>query len=133
MSPEELTKLVKEKARFEGADLVGIASVSRYAGAPEPVRPQSHLPEAKAVIVMAVHHLDATVDFGAEPNSNYPGGFQIGMIPKLDTMAVRVGRYLEDLGYPTIPIMCTTYWHHRHQDGVPFEPPQQQERGQEQP
>jgi epoxyqueuosine reductase QueG len=121
MSPEELTKLVKEKARFEGADLVGIASVSRYAGAPEPVRPQSHLPEAKAVIVMAVHHLDATVDFGAEPNSNYPGGFQIGMIPKLDTMAVRVGRYLEDLGYPTIPIMCTTYWHHRHQDGVPFD------------
>lgn len=121
MTPEELTKLVKQKAIEEGADLVGISSISRYDGAPAPLRPQAHLPEAKAVIVMVVHHLDANVDFGAEPNSNYPAAFQLGMIPKLDTMAGRMGRFLDGMGFPSVPIMCTTYWHHRHKEGVPFD------------
>ena len=87
LNPQELTADVKQMALALGADLVGIASPSRYDGAPPKVRPQAHLPEAKAVIVMAVHHLDASVDFGAEPNSNFPGGFQIGMIPKLECCA----------------------------------------------
>lgn len=121
LNPQELTVAVKQMALAEGADLVGIASTSRYDGAPPKVRPQAHLPEAQAVVVMAVHHLDASVDFGAEPNSNFPGGFQIGMIPKLDTIAFRVARYLESLGHATIPIACTTFWHHRQAEGVPFD------------
>jgi len=121
LTPQELTVAVKQMARALGADLVGIASTSRYGGAPPKVRPQAHLPEAKAVIVMAIHHLDASVDFGAEPNSNFPGGFQIGMIPKLDTIAFRVARGVEALGYATVPIACTTFWHHRQAQGVPFD------------
>jgi len=121
LNPQELTADVKQMALALGADLVGIASPSRYDGAPPKVRPQAHLPEAKAVIVMAVHHLDASVDFGAEPNSNFPGGFQIGMIPKLDTIAYRLARYVEALGYATVPIACTTFWHHRQAEGVPFD------------
>ena len=117
----QLTESVKQYARDMGADLVGIAPVSRYEGAPARLRPQAHLPEARAVIVMAVHHPDASVDFGAEPNSNYPGAFQIGMIPKLDTMAFRMARFLNNMGHPTVPYSCTYYWHHRRPAGVEFD------------
>ncbi|NMA45072.1 MAG: hypothetical protein GX945_00770, partial [Lentisphaerae bacterium] len=120
-TPQELTAKVKQMARDFGADLVGIASISRYDGAPPKVRPQAHLPEAKAVIVMAIHHLDASIDFGAEPNSNFPGAFQIGMIPKLDTLAYRIAQSVEALGYTTVPISCTHYWRHRQIEGVPYD------------
>jgi epoxyqueuosine reductase QueG len=120
-SEQELTAAVKAYALLEGADLVGIAPVSRYEGAPAKLRPQAHFPEAQAVIVMAIHHPDASIDFGAEPNSNYPGAFQIGMIPKLDTLAFRMAKFLEHKGHPTVPYSCTYYWHHRKQDGVDFD------------
>jgi len=121
MNAKDLTDIVKKTAIKEGADLVGIASVSRYDGAPEKLRPQAHMPEAKAVIVMAVHHPDASINFGAEPNGNYPGGFQIGMIPKLDTMALRISRFLEKQGYAAVPLSCTYYWRHRKWKNVSFD------------
>jgi len=120
-SPESLAEAVKSLAKEEGADLVGIASASRYEGAPAKVKPQAHMPEAKSVIVMAVHHPDASINFGAEPNSNFSGGFQIGMIPKLDTMALRVARFVESQGYAAVPLSCTYYWRHRKVEGVPFD------------
>jgi epoxyqueuosine reductase len=118
---DELTKAVKQYALNMGADLVGIASVFRYEGAPRMLRPQAHLPEAKSVISMAVHHTDGSVEWSGEPNPNYPAGFQIGMIPKLDMLSFRIGRFLEDKGYPTIPLPCTTYWRHRKYKDVPYE------------
>ena len=121
MNQKELTNAVKNKAIEEGADLVGIAPVSRYEGAPEMLRPQAHLPEARAVIVMAVHHPDGSVNFGAEPNPNFSGGFQVGMIPKLDTMSLRVAKFIESKGYSTVPMSCTYYWRHRKYKSVPYD------------
>ena len=83
ISAEEL----KRKARELGADLVGIASVARWNNAPEMLRPTAHLPEAKSVITLSIHHPDASVEWGGLPNSNYSGPFQLGMIPKLDTIS----------------------------------------------
>ncbi len=120
VSPEKLTEAIKALARAEGADLVGIAPVSRYEGAPAMLRPQAHLPEAMSVIVMAVHHTDASVDWGGEPNSNWAGPFQIGMIPKLDTMALRIARFVERQGYAAVPLSCTYFWRHRPYKSVPF-------------
>ncbi|OGV55812.1 MAG: hypothetical protein A2X49_11485 [Lentisphaerae bacterium GWF2_52_8] len=121
MNTKELSDAVKKLALKEGADLVGIAPVSRYEGAPHMLRPQAHLPEAKTVIVMAVHHTDASVEWGGEPNSNYPGPFQIGMIPKLDSIALRVARFIERKGgYATVPLSCTYYWRHRPYKDVPY-------------
>lgn len=121
MDARELTEAVKKAAFAEGADMVGVASVSRYDGAPRKLRPQAHMPEAKAVVVMAVHHPDASIDFGAEPNGNYPAGFQVGMIPKLDTMALRVSKFMEGEGYSSVPLSCTYYWRHRKIPGVPYD------------
>lgn len=120
MDLKTLTADVKKLALEEGADLVGIAPVSRYDGAPHMLRPQAHLPEAKSVVVMAVHHPDASVEWGGEPNSNYPGPFQIGMIPKLDTICLRVTRMLAARGYATVPMPCTYYWRHRPYGDVPY-------------
>ena len=114
------TMEVKEEARRLGADLVGIASVARYEHAPKMLKPQAHLPEAKSVISMAVHHPDASVEWGGEPNPNYPGPFQIGMIPKLDTISLRVARFVEERGYRTIPLPCTFYWRHRPYKDIPY-------------
>lgn len=120
MDIKTFTDNVKIFARNEGADLVGIAPVSRYKGAPRLLRPEAHLPEAKSVIVMAIHHPDASVEWGAEPNSNFPGPFQIGMIPKLDTISSRVARFVEEQGYISLPFPCTYYWRHRPYKDIPY-------------
>lgn len=121
MNTAEFTAKVKAYAKELGADLVGIAPISRYKGAPEMLRPQAHLPEAQSVVVMAVHHTDASVEWGAEPNSNYPGAFQIGMIPKLDTISLRMARFLEHNGFSANPFAATYYWHHRHHPKVKYD------------
>ena len=104
---------IKDKALSLGADLVGVAPISRWANAPEKLRPQAHLPEAKSVIVMGIHHPDASVEWGGEPNSNYAGPFQIGMIPKLDNMSSRLARFIELHGERAVPLPCTGFWRHR--------------------
>ncbi len=61
MTDNELTQEVKEFALKEiGADLVGIADVERFAGAPPGHRPEELLPGARSVIVMAARALDST-------------------------------------------------------------------------
>lgn len=112
---------LKAYALSEGADLVGVASVSRYDGAPSMLKPQAHLPEAGSVICLAIHHPDACVEWGGEPNPNYPGPFQIGMIPKLDALSLRVARFLESRGHAAVPFSCTFYWRHRRYKNVPYD------------
>ncbi len=110
---EQLTEKVKARAFELGVDLVGIANVERWGHAPKKLRPQAHLPEAKSVIAISIHHPDASVEWGGLPNSNYSGPFQLGMIPKLDTISWRLTNYLEKLGFSSIPFSCTGFWRHR--------------------
>ncbi len=121
MNKKELTKAIKKMALDLGADMVGIAPVSRFEGMPHMLRPQAHLPEAKSVVCFGIHHPDASVDWCGEPNPNFPAAFQIGMIPKLDAMCFRMCKWLEEQGYNTIPQPCTTYWRHRTYKDIPYE------------
>ena len=121
MTKQELTRLVKKMAYDMGADMVGIAPVSRFDGQPHMLHPKAHLPSAKSVICFGIHHPDASVEWCGEPNPNYPEAFQIGMIPKLDTMCFRIAKWLEQNGYPTIAQPCTTYWRHRKYKDIPYE------------
>lgn len=121
MNKKELTAAVKRMAYELGADMVGIAPVSRFDGQPHMLHPRAHLPEAKSVICFGIHHPDASVEWCGEPNPNYPEAFQIGMIPKLDTMCYRIAKMLEREGYPTIAQPCTTYWRHRKYKDIPYE------------
>lgn len=121
MNKKELTVAVKKMAFDLGADMVGIAPVSRFEGQSHVLRPEAHLPSAKSVICFGVHHPDASVEWCGEPNPNFPEAFQIGMIPKLDAMCYRITKMLEKKGYPTIGQPCTTYWRHRKYKDVPYE------------
>lgn len=121
MNKKELTAAVKRMAYELGADMVGIAPVSRFDGQPHMLHPSAHLPEARSVICFGIHHPDASVEWCGEPNPNYPEAFQIGMIPKLDTMCYRIAKMLEREGYPTIAQPCTTYWRHRKYKDIPYE------------
>ncbi len=107
------TEMIKEKAFQLGADLVGIAPVSRWHAAPEMLSPKAHLPEAESVIALSIHHPDASVEWGGLPNSNYSGPFQLGMIPKLDSISWRLAKFIEKQGFAAIPFSCTGFWRHR--------------------
>ena len=117
----ELTQKVKKMAIEIGADMVGIAPVSRFDGQPHMLHPKAHLPEAKSVICFGIHHPDASVEWCGEPNPNYPEAFQIGMIPKLDTMCYRITKMLEKEGYTNVAQPCSTYWRHRKYKDIPYE------------
>ncbi len=116
----DLTEEVIRKARELGADLVGIAPVERFKGAPLRMSPPGLLPEAKSVVVAAIHHLDASVELGGEPTPHDMGpyGSQSSVInPKLNDISFLLARFLEDKGYKTLPIAASNIWrYHGYKD-----------------
>ena len=66
---EELKNKIKEFALSKGADLVGIASVSRFNGAPDGHKPVDILPDAKNVIACAKRFPNSVVMEG--PATSY--------------------------------------------------------------
>ncbi|MBQ4322085.1 MAG: hypothetical protein IJC35_07580 [Oscillospiraceae bacterium] len=117
----KLGEHLKKELKALGADLVGYANKERFATTPEMLRPEAQLPECRSVVCIAAHHADASVDFFGEPNPNYSGAFQIGMIPKLDDLACEAARMLRRAGYEAVVIPCTSFWRHRTYKNVPYE------------
>ena len=119
VSIRRLTEEVKAFAINEGADLVGIAPVDRFKNAPLIISPQGHLPEAKSVIVAAIHIPDGCVEFGAEPEPEMIGPYQLtwGMIFELDSIGFKIAKFLEAKGYQSIPIACTSYYRYSRLKG----------------
>jgi ferredoxin len=111
---ETLTDKIKAMAKKYRMDLVGVASIDRYDHAPEMVHPQAHLPEANAVISMAIRYPDAMfvnagdgdaeTIFSIERYQNYVIG------KNLYNAASRLTRMLEDHGYKTIPMPVSGKW-----------------------
>ena len=110
-----LTARVKECAYDNGADLVGVASISRFKNAPIMMSPHGILPTATNVVVCAIHHLDEAIELGGEkhPQIIGPYSIQYAMNLKLDYIAFRVARYLDSLGYEAIPIAASNIWRYR--------------------
>lgn len=111
----KLTLAIKEFAYSLGADLVGIANIERYSGAPIKMSPQGILPTAKSVIVCAVHHPDAAIELDGEKHPQIMGPYRIQYImnDKLDVISFKIGRMLSDLGYATVPIASSNIWRYR--------------------
>lgn len=111
----KLTLAVKNLAYSLGADLVGIASIDRFENAPIRMSPKGILPEAKSVIVCAVHHPDAAIELDGEihPQNLGPYRIQYVMNDKLDVLSFKIARLLDDLGYPTVPIASSNIWRYR--------------------
>ncbi|MBI4977140.1 MAG: hypothetical protein HZC28_06630 [Spirochaetes bacterium] len=112
---QALTQKVKAYAREIGSDLVGISNIGRWAKAPIMMSPQGILPTAKAIVVCAVHHPDAAVELGGMPSPQDIGPYavQYTMNNRLDLISFKIGRYLDDLGYKTVPIASSNIWRYR--------------------
>jgi len=108
-----LTDEVKAHALSVEADLVGVASVDRFEGAPENFNPQTLLPQTKSVISMAIRHLHGVLVPQRELVENYQYQiFGYGWLShiRLNWVAFEVSRFLEDRGYITLPFpsFCET-------------------------
>jgi len=105
---EELTRRVKDYARAQGADLVGIAPVERFRNAPEGYRPTDHLPSARFVISLARHIPDAVIERWGKPHINQYQTYGHGPINlRLIFIAQDVSHLLEGegwLAYPVSPV-----------------------------
>lgn len=116
---EKLTsQLVKEAAKAWGADLVGIAPISRFAGAPIQQDPRQIMPEAKSVIAVAFRVMRGSLR-GVEEGtffSNYAamgyGGITYLFMPLCVNQTAKM---IEDFGYEAIPYGHQSDW--RNIDG----------------
>jgi epoxyqueuosine reductase len=94
---------IKEVLCSSGCDMVGMANVERFTEAPEGRRPVDILPTAKSVIVGVVHILDSVCDDLPETRYEYTNQFYV-LNGVLGVAGTKLARFLEDLGYRTIPI-----------------------------
>jgi len=98
---------VKRFALERGADLVGIASIERFDGAPAHMHPASIYPEAKSVVVIALRIPRGTLR-GVEEGTNwvsytyfgYHGLLNSFFIPKV---VYEVACFIEDHGFEAVP------------------------------
>ncbi|MEK6796212.1 MAG: hypothetical protein AABZ39_15640 [Spirochaetota bacterium] len=115
MKDMKLTLDVKKFAREIGSDLVGVSNIERWIKAPIMMSPQGILPTAKSVVVCAVHHPDACIELGGRPSPQDIGPYavQYTMNNRLDLIAFKIARLLDDKGYKTVPIASSNIWRYR--------------------
>lgn len=115
-----LTSRLREYAYDLGADLVGIASIDRFRGAPIMMSPKGIMPTAKFVVVLGIHHPDAAIQMGGEPHPQDLGPYKIqyAMNTKMDYMAYRIANFLDDAGFDAIPIASSNIWRYREMEGL---------------
>lgn len=111
--PVEAAKFVKKQALALGADIVGIASMDRFDGAPKQMDPRYIMPEAKSCIVMGFRVLRGSLR-GIEEGtffSNYSsmgyGGITYIFMP---IAVVNLCRTIEDMGYEAFPMGHQSDW-----------------------
>ena len=100
---EKLKGEIAKVMRAAGFDMVGIAHVGGFTGAPEGRRPTDVLPTARSVIVGGVHIIDSVCDDLPETRYEYTNQFYV-LNAVLGVGSTKVARLLEDLGYRAIPI-----------------------------
>jgi len=98
---KNLKDKMKEFVLSKDADLVGIASVSRFDGAPDGHKPEDILPDAKTVIVCAKRFPNSVVMEG--PATSYQDMMTI-LDNQLDLIAYEMAIYIEKQGGVAIPV-----------------------------
>jgi epoxyqueuosine reductase QueG len=116
----ELTAATKARALELGADLVGIAPVSRWSKAPPEHSPQGLMKGARSVVVCAVQFLDASAELGAEDDPRKPGPALTEMSASgmLQNIAFRLAKWLQDRGRRAIEIRQSGAWAYRPRPGA---------------
>lgn len=117
MQNTSLTDRTRTLARELGADLFGVAPVERYreAGAPLHMSPDGLLPGASCAVVIAIHHPDAAIEFGGEPDPQTQGPYAIQgrMNEKLEHIMFHVADFLEREGHCVLGLPATNIWRFR--------------------
>ncbi|MEK6795974.1 MAG: hypothetical protein AABZ39_14425 [Spirochaetota bacterium] len=108
-----ITKKIKETAKSYGADIVGIASMDRFEGAPPQMDPRYIMPEAKSCIAMGFRVFRGSLR-GIEEGtffSNYSamgyGGITYLYMPMT---VINVCKVIEDMGYEALPMGHQSDW-----------------------
>ena len=112
----DLTAAVKALAREQGAHLVGVASVDRFAGAPRGHHPTDMVPGAQSVVVIAHRFFQSVLESDRM-------GLESPLVPqdevwdvqqtifmcnyntanmRLQMIAAQMAAFLEDRGYPSL-------------------------------
>jgi len=111
------SQTVKEKARRQGADICGIASVDRFADAPKGFHPCDIYRGCKSVVVLASHFPLSVL----QAETNIPYTFvRNKMVEKLDQISYRLSSDLETDGIMSIPIPSSepyAYWDAERRNG----------------
>ena len=110
------TQAVKEYAvQTLRADLVGVANIERFSGAPLMMSPQGILPEARSVLVLGLHHPDAAIERGGlqHPQEIGPYVIQYHINWRLDDLSYRMAMFLEKMGYRAVGIASSNIWRYR--------------------
>lgn len=98
---ENLKDIMKEFVLSKGADLVGIASISRFDRAPDGHKPEDILSDAKTVIVFAKRIPNGVVMNG--PATSYHN-MMIIFYNQLDLIAYEMAIYIGQQGGVAIPV-----------------------------
>ena len=112
-----LTQDVRALALAEGADLVGAAPVDRFQEAPRMTHPRGILPDAKAVVVIAIKYPDAAIDgWGKAPAESmfFYQSVQVSMTATVMPMITfKLYRFLEKAGYLALPVAPSGFYRYR--------------------
>jgi epoxyqueuosine reductase QueG len=111
---ETLTTELKDMARREGADVVGIARVASFSEAPQGHRPENILRRARSVVVMATHLLEGSLE--AAPSREYSVTYQV-VNQELNRLAFQVARFLERQGYRALQVPASQPYDHERNMG----------------
>jgi ferredoxin len=108
-----LTQKIKEHTKALGADLVGIASMDRFEGAPKQMDPRYIMPQAKSCIAVGFRVLRGSLR-GIEEGtffSNYSsmgyGGITYLFMP---LVVMNICRMIEDMGFEALPMGHQSDW-----------------------
>jgi len=116
----EIKSHVIRVAREADMDLVGIAAVDRFESVHYRLRPQAHLPDARAVVSMAMRYPRAMYELAgvteAESNMSLDSYENSHMREMLMVAAMDVTRYLEKCGWLAVPMQITHYRVHPYKD-----------------
>lgn len=109
----DLANKIKKMAKGFGADIVGIASMDRFEGAPKQMDPRLIMPDAKSCIVVGTRVFRGSLR-GIEEGtffSNYSsmgyGGITYLYMPMI---VINVCKKLEDMGYESLPMGHQSDW-----------------------
>ncbi|NPV06407.1 MAG: epoxyqueuosine reductase [Anaerolineae bacterium] len=115
-----LTQRVKEHARQHGADLVGVASMDRFEGAPKQMDPRYIFPDAKAVLVFGFRIPRGTLR-GIEEGTFFYVYSSLGYaginVVQQPVLLWSVAAFLEDEGWEAVPIPNHLDWENTGKHG----------------